>query len=108
MEKTEKLKTLNIDSTKYKTNFSDKYNMRKKFVPHDETKITAFITGTIYKVFVKENQKVKKGARLVTLEAMKMRNRLLCPFNAIVKKIHVKPGQHVVKETLLVEIERID
>lgn len=107
MEKTEKLKTLIIDSTKYRTTFSDKYIQRKKFIPFDETKITAFIPGTIFKIFVKEDQKVKKGTRLVTLEAMKMKNRLVCPFDAIVKKIYVKQGQNVVKDALLVELERI-
>ncbi len=107
MEKTERLKTLNIDSTKYKTNFSEKFVRRKKYTPPDDSKITAFIPGTIFKLFVKEGQKVKKGARLVTLEAMKMRNRLLCPFNAIVKKIHVETGQNVSKDALLVELERI-
>jgi len=107
MEKSERFKTLNIDSTKYKTHYSEKYQQRKKFIPYDDSRITAFIPGTIFRLFVKEGQKVKKGARLVTLEAMKMRNRLICPFNATVKKIHVEQGQNVSKDELLVELERI-
>ena len=48
-----------------------------------------------------------KGTRLVTLEAMKMRNRILSPFNGIVKLVNVKEGQLVTKDAVLVEIERI-
>lgn len=105
MEKQEKLKTINIDGTRYRTTIPDTYLNRKRYLKPDNTKITAYIPGTIYKVFVKEGQKVKKGSRLATLEVMKMRSRILCPFNAIIKSIKVKPGQVVCKNELIIILE---
>ncbi len=106
MEKPEKLKSIVIDSTKYRTTFSSKYIQKKKYIKKDDSHITAFIPGTIFKLFVKEGQKVKKGSRLLILEAMKMKNNLFCPFNAIVKKIHVNHGQIVPKDAVLIKLER--
>ncbi|MFC2118859.1 acetyl-CoA carboxylase biotin carboxyl carrier protein subunit [Bacteroidota bacterium] len=107
MEKSGNLKILNIDGTNYKTTYSEKFLERKKYVSPDKSKITAYIPGTIFKIFVKEGQKVIKGTRLVTLEAMKMRNRIVSPFNGIVKLVNVKEGQLVTKNAVLVEIEKI-
>jgi biotin carboxyl carrier protein len=78
---------------------------RKPYVPDDPKKITAFIPGTIMKVLVKENHKVKEGQTLLVLQAMKMDNHLLSPFDTSVKKIYVKQGERVVKNQVLVELK---
>ena len=107
MEKSEKLKTLIIDGTKYRTTIPEGYQNLPKYKYPDDTVINSIIPGTINKIFVKEGQKVKKNSRLLILEAMKMKNRILCPFYAVVKKINVKQGQNVPKDAVLIKLERI-
>lgn len=89
---------------KYQTLMTQKYLDRKPYKPVDHKKIYAFIPGTIRKVFVKEGDKVKKGEKLLILEAMKMNNELTTLVNGKVKKIHCKTGEMVTKSQLLVEI----
>jgi len=97
--------TFTLDEVNFKTNLTHKYMNRKPYVPIDPRKVYAFIPGTIVKVFVKENNKVKKGDELLSLQAMKMNNNLLAPKNGTVKKIYVKQGEKVVKNQLLVELK---
>jgi biotin carboxyl carrier protein len=52
---------------------------------------------------VKEKEKVKKGESLLSLQAMKMNNEILAVTAGTVRKIHVKKGDVVVKNQLLVE-----
>jgi len=68
MEKPEKLKSIIIDSTKYRTTYSEKFTHRTKYVRPDESKITAFIPGTIFKIYVKQGQIVPKDFLLVELK----------------------------------------
>ncbi len=96
--------TFTLDEVSFKTKLTQKYLNRKLYVPIDPRKVYAFIPGTIVKVFVKENHKVKKGDALLSLQAMKMNNNLLAPKNGTVKKIYVKQGEKVAKNLLLVEL----
>ena len=64
--------------------------------------IRAFIPGTVRTVFVKVGDKVKKGDRLLVLDAMKMDNELSALVDGTVKNVFVKTGQNVVKNELLV------
>ncbi len=89
----------------FKTLANRTFLARKPYKPDDPKKITAFIPGTIMKVLVKENQKVKEGQTLLVLQAMKMDNHLLSPLNTVVKKIYVKQGDKVAKNHLLVELK---
>ena len=90
---------------KYQTLLTQKYIDRKPYVPKDLKKIYAFIPGTIRKVFVKEGDRVKKGDKLLILEAMKMNNELTTLVNGKVKKVYCKTGEMVTKSQMLVEIE---
>jgi biotin carboxyl carrier protein len=96
---------INYEGASYKTLFSRKFQNRKTYVLRDPNKLYAFIPGTIIKVFVKEKQKVKKGEKLVVLQAMKMNNIILAPHNGIIKKVNVKPGESVPKAHLLIELK---
>ncbi len=100
-----RLKSLNIDGTKYKTNFTKSFEERKAYSPYNEKKITAFIPGSIVKINVKKGQKIRAGSKLLILEAMKMKNRIIAPVNGIIKKILVKEGENVSKNQLLIELE---
>jgi biotin carboxyl carrier protein len=94
-----------VDETTFKTHLTKKYLSRKPYAPADPKKVYAFIPGTIVKVFVKENHKVKKGEELLSLQAMKMNNNLIAPINGTVKKVYVKQGEVVTKNQLLVELK---
>jgi len=105
MVKKDKMETLNINGTIYKTTLTQKFINRKVWESPNEKMIKAFIPGTILEIFVKEGQKVKVGEKLLILEAMKMKNLLESPIDGIVKKIHVKQGIMVPNRELLVELE---
>ena len=53
------------------------------------TEVAAHITGTIWKIEVKEGDKVTEGQTLVILESMKMEMPLEAPEDGVVEKIHV-------------------
>jgi len=61
--------------------------------------------GAIVNILVEVGQSVKAGEDVITLEAMKMRNRLKSPTKGTIKKIMVKVGQTVDDGELLVEVE---
>lgn len=100
-----KNKSIIIDGGKYITQLTTKFENRKNWEKPDERKLEAFIPGTILKVFVKNGQKVKKGTKLLILEAMKMQNKLLAPFSGRIKNVYVVEGQLVPKRELLIEFE---
>jgi biotin carboxyl carrier protein len=89
----------------YRTSVTRKFANRKPYTPPDSRKVVAFIPGTILKVYVKEGQKIKKGDKLLALQAMKMDNQLLATRNGTVKKIYVKQGEIVPKRHLLLEFK---
>jgi len=61
--------------------------------------------GKILEVRVCEGAAVQSLAPLVVLEAMKMENVIEAPAAAVIKKIHVRPGDVVDVGQLLVELE---
>jgi biotin carboxyl carrier protein len=104
METNDNLKTLNINSTLYKTRLSRKFIERKPFTPQQPGLVMSFIPGTIIDILVSEGDQVKKGTDLLILDAMKMQNRLKSHVDGSVVKIHVAKGDRVPKGTLLIEI----
>ncbi len=96
---------LNIDGTEYKTIVPEGFEELRKYHMPEPEKILSFIAGTIQKVNVKEGQKVKKGDKLMILEAMKMKNRVLAPLAGKVNEIYVKEGENVKKDQLLIKLE---
>ncbi|HRY33743.1 MAG TPA: acetyl-CoA carboxylase biotin carboxyl carrier protein subunit [Bacteroidales bacterium] len=104
-EKTEKNQyiCLVVEHDKYKTLPNTKYLRRKPYEPLNKKLVTAFIPGNIKRISVQEKKKVLKGEVLLTLEAMKMNNQILAPIDGFIKKIHVRDGESVTKNQLLVE-----
>lgn len=105
MEKKDTLGKLNIDSSLYETRISRKFQNRKLYHPADPKLILSFIPGSVLDIMIIEGQKVKKGDDLMILEAMKMKNRLKCPMDGVVKSILVNKADKVSKGTLLVVLE---
>jgi biotin carboxyl carrier protein len=96
-------KTIIVHGEKYKTTFTKKYENRKKWVKPNEKKVFSFIPGTIMEVFIKEGQKVQKGEKMLSIEAMKMLNSIVHPISGTIAKINVKAGDKVPKGLLMVE-----
>ncbi|TKG94790.1 acetyl-CoA carboxylase biotin carboxyl carrier protein subunit [Puteibacter caeruleilacunae] len=102
----EELKPLVVHSAVYKTEWTKKFENRKKWQAPDPNLIHSFIPGTIIEIRIEEGQEVKEGECLLILEAMKMRNRVEMPVDGVIKKIHIKPGQQIPKAHLMLEIEQ--
>ena len=60
------------------------------------------LPGSVIKVLVSEDQAVKKGDTLLTLESMKMENAIMAEQDGTVKQIAVTPGQNVMQDDLLI------
>jgi biotin carboxyl carrier protein len=94
-----------LDDAVYETGLTRKFAGRKAYVPHDPKKILCFIPGVIRKIYARPGQAIRRGERLLILEAMKMQNDISSPEDGIVKTVPVTTGQMVTKGRLLVELE---
>jgi biotin carboxyl carrier protein len=99
------IQKLQIDDTHYETNYTTKFVNRKRYVKPDPNKITAFIPGIITKVYVKDGSRVKRGDKLLVLEAMKMKNDVTSPRDGAIKNIFVEESKMVAKGETLIEFE---
>ena len=68
--------------------------------------ILAPMPGRIIAVVVAKGERVAKGQKLVTLEAMKMEHSLVAPFDGVVAELAASEGGQVSEGTLLVLVER--
>lgn len=68
-------------------------------------KVTAELTGNLWKLVAKEGQQVQADETLMILESMKMEIPVPSPKAGTVTKIHVKEGQTVQEGQLLAEID---
>jgi biotin carboxyl carrier protein len=69
-------------------------------------KISAPMPGKIVDILVDENAEIKQGEAVIILEAMKMQNEIQANISGKIRKIHVKHNDSVMKDDLLIEIER--
>jgi pyruvate carboxylase len=72
--------------------------------PADPGQVPAPSAGIISSIAVQANHAVERGAKLLTLEAMKMQSNIYAPISGRVTKLLVAPGQHVEAKDLLVMI----
>ena len=70
--------------------------------------VLAPMPGRVIAVLVAEGQAVAKGERLLVLEAMKMEQALLAPFDGVVAELKAREGAQVPESTLLARIEKTD
>lgn len=86
------------------------YRRRKYLEKHKQTNkleiISAPMPGKISELLVEENTLVKEGEAILILEAMKMQNEIITQVSGKIQKIHVKAGDSVSKDEVLMEIER--
>ena len=69
--------------------------------------LNAPMPGKILDIMVHENEEVKQGEAVVILEAMKMQNEIISHVNGRIKKINVKANDSVMKDDVMLEIERV-
>ncbi len=79
---------------------------RPKADKDDPRQIGSTMAGTVLKVLVEKGGQVKKGDHLLVTEAMKMQTTVQAPFNGTVKEIHVKAGDAIYPEDLLLELTK--
>jgi pyruvate carboxylase len=71
----------------------------------DPRHVGAPTAGLISSIAVQPNHAVERGAKLLTLEAMKMQSNIYAPIAGKITKLLVTPGQHVEAKDLLVIID---
>jgi len=67
--------------------------------------IEAPMPGRVTAVEISKGEKVVKGQRLLTLEAMKMEHALTAPFDGTITALNATPGAQVSEGQLLVKLE---
>ncbi|MFL9841737.1 acetyl/propionyl/methylcrotonyl-CoA carboxylase subunit alpha [Sphingomonas sp. ST-64] len=70
--------------------------------------ILAPMPGRIVSVEVSEGETVTAGQKLLVLEAMKMEQALLAPFDGVVESLAATPGAQVQVDALLVKVAKAD
>jgi pyruvate carboxylase len=75
--------------------------------PIDPGQVGAPASGVITGIAIELNQQVKRGAKLMTLEAMKMQTNIYAPLDGRVVKLLVSPGQSVEPKDLIVAIGKL-
>lgn len=70
--------------------------------------ILAPMPGRIVSVEVSEGQSVTAGQKLLVLEAMKMEQALLAPFDGVVETLTATPGAQVQVDALLVKVTKAE
>ena len=74
--------------------------------PADPGQVGAPTAGVVSSVAVQANHAVERGAKLLTLEAMKMQSNIYAPVSGCIAKVLVTAGQQVEAKDLLVAIAR--
>lgn len=67
--------------------------------------LKAPMPGLVLQVLVEPGQEIKKGDKILILEAMKMENAIKSPADVTVAQVHVKPGTAVDKNQLLITFQ---
>ncbi|MCE1187551.1 MAG: acetyl-CoA carboxylase biotin carboxyl carrier protein subunit [Ignavibacteria bacterium] len=98
-------KEINVDFTRYETRLTKKFLNRKPYEKPNDKIIKTVIPGTILELFVKNGDVVKKGDKLLILEAMKMKNVLRAARDGKIKNVAVSVGMQVPKGDILLEFE---
>jgi biotin carboxyl carrier protein len=74
-------------------------------VESGHARIKSPMPGMVVKILTEEGAEVRKGDKLIIIEAMKMENSITSPIAGRVIHINAREGQAVEKEAFLIEIE---
>lgn len=70
-----------------------------------EGSVSAPMPGVVVEVIAKEGDVVEEGAKLLTIESMKLQSSIMAPCSGTVSKITVAAGDEFNKDDVLVEID---
>ena len=73
-------------------------------VPTGATGVAAPFTSTVWQLAVEPGQEVRRGDKLMSLEAMKMESSVLAPCDGTVARIYVRPGDQVAPGQVLLTL----
>lgn len=68
---------------------------KEEEVPNGCDTVKTALPGSVWKILVKEGDRVKEGDSLITLESMKMEFPVLAAASGVIEKIYLQPGQVV-------------
>lgn len=74
-------------------------------LPDGAQAVSAHVTGTVWKLLVKEGQRVEVGSPVVIVESMKMEFAVEAPVSGIVHQLFCKEGGHVSAGQMLLIIQ---
>lgn len=89
---------------KYKTRYTKKFVERKVWQAPNHKEVRSIIPGSVTEINVKEGDKVEKGSKLMIYEAMKMKNVIAAPFDAVIERVEVQVGDKLPKGALLITL----
>jgi biotin carboxyl carrier protein len=103
--------TVEVNGNRYEFVIEQDNTLRRKAHLAEKGHDKAFslkspMPGKICEVFVAKGVSVKKGEPLLVLEAMKMQNQVLSSVDATVTAVHIRKGDSVFGEQILMEFER--
>lgn len=103
--------TMRINGNPFTTNVVDYYDRlidklgMKVGGNQVQADVKAPMPGLVIEVAVEIGQEVKKGDKVLILEAMKMENVLKAPADSVVESIHVSKGNAVEKGQILIKMK---
>ena len=109
IDATQKMARVKVNGTIYSLTLTDRFDLLLKqlglenLAANKIQQVKAPMPALVLSVLVGEGQEVKKGDNLLVLEAMKMENMIKSPTDGTIKKIEVKQGDKIEKNTLLVQ-----
>ncbi len=112
LEKNQNSYTIMVNGIWYSFSIESPFSYKRKKALSKSNKesrlevISSPMPGKILEVMVEENDEIKQGEPLVILEAMKMQNEIVSHLSGKIKKIYVRKDDLVMKDDLLIEIEK--
>ncbi len=109
--KEDKSFTINVNGNNYNIQVKDKYDALLAELGLDSLaskkvkEVKAPMPGLVLNLIAKAGDTIKEGDSLLVLEAMKMENVLKSPTEGEISKIHVKEGNTVEKNEVLVSFK---
>jgi len=94
-----------VNSAKYLTLYTRKFEKRKVWQRLDPKEVRSFIPGSIIEIYAEQGQMMKEGEVILILEAMKMYTKVEMPIDGVIKEINVKKGDRIPKNMIMVTIE---
>jgi len=94
-----------VNSAKYLTLTTTKFDKRKKWQKVDPKEIRSIIPGSVIEILAVPGQEIKEGEVILILDAMKMYTKVEMPFDGVIKSINVAKGNRIPKNTILITLE---